>query len=121
MSVRRRSRSSQSSTRSAPGWRWRFSKPMRRCPSWVSVAACGSLLAATSAALADEGGTSFWAPGQFSSLAAVPGEPGWAFPVFYYGVSASAAASKKFLIGGDLALGIDATGDLLFFFPTYTF
>ena len=29
---------------------------------------------------ADEGGVSFWAPGQFSSFAAVPGEPGFAMP-----------------------------------------
>ena len=28
---------------------------------------------------ADEGGVSFWVPGQFGSLAAVPAQPGWAF------------------------------------------
>jgi hypothetical protein len=30
--------------------------------------------------LADEGGVSFWLPGQFSSLAALPGERGGRFP-----------------------------------------
>ena len=34
---------------------------------------------------------------------------------------ADAGASKRFLVGGNLTAGIDATGDLLFFFPTYTF
>jgi hypothetical protein len=71
--------------------------------------------------LADEGGASFWAPGQFGSFSAVPGEPGWAIPVVYYHVSADAGASKNFIVGGNLTAGIDAKADLLFFFPTYTF
>jgi len=72
-------------------------------------------------ALADEGGVSFWAPGQFGSFSAVPGEPGWAVPLVYYHVSEDAGASKSFIVGGNLTAGIDAKGDLLFFFPTYTF
>jgi hypothetical protein len=72
-------------------------------------------------ASADEGGVSFWAPGQFGSLAAVPGEPGWSIPLVYYHVSADAGASKNFIVGGNLTAGIDAKADLLFFFPTYTF
>jgi hypothetical protein len=76
---------------------------------------------ATAPASADEGGVSFWAPGQFGSFSAVPGEPGWAVPLVYYHVSADASASKNFITGGLLTAGIDATGDLLFFFPTYTF
>jgi hypothetical protein len=70
---------------------------------------------------ADEGGVSFWAPGQFGSLAAVPGEPGFALPAVYLHASADAGASKNFLVGGNLTAGIDAKVDLLFFFPTYTF
>jgi hypothetical protein len=70
---------------------------------------------------ADEGGVSFWAPGQFGSFSATPSEPGFAVPVVYYPASADAGRSKNFLVGGNLTLGIDATGDLLFFFPTYTF
>jgi hypothetical protein len=73
-----------------------------------------------SAVRADEGGVSFWAAGQFSSFAAAPGEPGFAVPVVYYHAAADAGGSKNFLVGGNLALGIDAIGDLLFFFPTYT-
>jgi len=70
---------------------------------------------------ADEGGVSFWAPGQFSSFSALPGEPGFAVPVVYYHAAADAGGSKSFLVGGNLTLGIDAIGALLFFFPTYTF
>jgi len=92
----------------------------RRIASIAMVAGTASLLAANTAC-ADEGGVSFWAPGQFSSLAAVPGEPGWAVPLVYYHVSEDAGASKNFIIGGNLTAGVDAKGDLLFFFPTYTF
>lgn len=53
--------------------------------------------------LADEGGVSFWLPGQFGSLAAVPAQPGWAFAsVFYFtNVSASGAvaAARQVTIG----------------------
>jgi hypothetical protein len=73
------------------------------------------------AARADEGGVSFWAPGQFGSLAAVPGAPGWAAPVVYLHASVDAGTNRNFIIGGNLTAGIDADADLLFFFPTYTF
>jgi hypothetical protein len=33
--------------------------------------------------LADEGGVSFWLPGLFGSLAAVPGEPGPSYAMIY--------------------------------------
>ena len=89
--------------------------------AFATLAACGTLLFIAGAAHADEGGVSFWAPGQFSSFAAVPGEPGWAVPVLYLHVSADADGSKSFTRGGVLTAGIDAKGDLLFFFPTYTF
>ena len=45
-------------------------------------------------ALADEGGVSVWLPGQFGSLAAVPGEPGWSLPMVYYHASASASGGR---------------------------
>jgi hypothetical protein len=48
----------------------------------VSLAAKCVLLLVAIAARADEGGVSFWAPGQFSSFAAVPGESGWSVPVW---------------------------------------
>jgi hypothetical protein len=45
------------------------------------------------ASLADEGGVSFWLPGTFGSLAAVPGEPGWSFATIGYNTNVSAGAN----------------------------
>src|SRR4029453_5436521 len=70
---------------------------------------------------ADEGGVSFWAPGQFGSFSAVPTTPGWAVPLVYYHVSANAGPSKNFIVGGNTPAGMNAPGALLFFFPPYTF
>jgi hypothetical protein len=72
-------------------------------------------------ALADEGGVSFWFPGQFGSLAAVPLEPGWSLPVVYYHASSDASASKDFAIGENITAGLDARADLLLAVPTYAF
>ncbi len=52
---------------------------------------------------ADEGGVSFWLPGQFGSLAAVPAQPGWSFAnvLYFTGVSAGGevAAARQITIG----------------------
>ena len=40
---------------------------------------------------ADQGGGSFWFPGQFASLVAVQQTPGWALNVIYYHSSVAAA------------------------------
>jgi hypothetical protein len=87
----------------------------------MALLASAAALAMASRASADEGGVSFWAPGQFGSLAAVPGEPGFSLPVVWLHVSADAGAQKNFIVGGNLTAGIDAKADLLFFFPTFTF
>jgi hypothetical protein len=95
-----------------------------RHPWGRRLAALGAGLAigvAASMAIADEGGVSFWLPGQFGSLAAVPGESGWSLPVFYYHGSADAGGDRNFAIGGRITAGVDATADLLFVVPTYTF
>src|SRR5688572_26337946 len=77
-------------------------------------------LSLTSPGRADEGGVSFWLPGQMASFSAVQGEPGWSVPLVYYHTSADASASKNFNVGGNLVAGLDATADLVFFAPTYT-
>src|SRR5271155_1597891 len=52
---------------------------------------------------ADEGGVSFWLPGQFGSLAAVPQQPGWALAIVNYYAQVSAggnvAAAREITIG----------------------
>jgi hypothetical protein len=94
---------------------------LERVPrSWLrpfAVAVAAAALAA--AAHADEGGISFWLPGQVSSFAATPLAPGFALPVVYYHASVSDGGSKEFVIGGRIVAGIDADADLVFFAPTY--
>ncbi len=70
---------------------------------------------------ADEGGVSFWLPGQMGSFAAVPGDPGWSLATVYYHTSTSAGGDKTFPRSGRLTTGLDVTADLLFLVPSYTF
>src|SRR3984893_8035016 len=56
----------------------------------------GALISATTVAVADEGGVSFWIPGFFGSLAAAPQQPGWSLTTIYYHTSVSA--------GGDVGI-----------------
>lgn len=70
---------------------------------------------------ADEGGTSFWLPGQYGSLIAVPTTPGFSLPLIYYHSSVDAGGSKTFSKGGNITAGLDVDIDLLFVVPTYAF
>jgi hypothetical protein len=56
-----------------------------------SALICGAVVLAclTTAAKADEGGVSFWLPGLFGRLAAVPQQPGWSLATVYSAPSAS--------------------------------
>src|SRR5450755_3912455 len=83
-------------------------------------------------AYADESGVSFWLPGQFGSLAAVPQTPGWSLGAVYYHTTVSAggnvAAAKEIQIGRfpptvnvSLNANLNAHADLLILAPTYTF
>ncbi|PWK33567.1 transporter [Pseudomonas sp. B21-040] len=72
-------------------------------------------------AQADDGGISFWLPGQFGALAAAPTKPGWSLPLIYYHVSASDDKNNAIPRGGRTTFGLDAKADLLFASPTYTF
>src|SRR5262249_28181274 len=86
--------------------------------------AIATVVAASAAPLpapADEGGVSFWLPGNFGSLAAAPGVPGWAFATIYYHTSVAAGAGANFARGGRVDVGIKGQGDLAFFGPTYIF
>jgi hypothetical protein len=68
----------------------------------VAIAAI-AVIAGQPAALADEGGVSFWLPGQFGSLAAVPAQPGWSFANIVYmtdvRASGAVAAARQVTIG----------------------
>ena len=105
----------------APGWRL-----------YAAMFAIALVASAPQDALADEGGVSFWIPGLFGSLAAVPQQPGWSVTTIYYHTSVSA--------GGDVALArdittgriptnltatlsakLDADADFALVYPTYVF
>ena len=76
---------------------------------------------------------SFWLPGLFGSLAAVPAPtPGWSFSSFYYHTSVSAGAdvatAREITIGrlsptlnANLNANLNADVDLLWLNPTYVF
>jgi hypothetical protein len=83
-------------------------------------------------ALADEGGVSFWLPGIYGSLAAVPQQPGWSLPLVYYHTSVSAsgnvAGAREVTIGRlnptlsvNLNADLNADADLGLLAPTYVF
>lgn len=100
----------------------------------VRLGAAAALLVGDSVqtAHADESGVSFWLPGQFGSLAAVPQTPGWSLGTVYYhtsvGGSGAVAAAREIQIGRipatvnvSLNASLNAHADLLILAPTYTF
>jgi hypothetical protein len=109
--------------------------PMRAAlrSSAAAILLCvGMVSMSSSVSLADESGTSFWLPGIYGSLAAVPGTPGWAVASVYYHTSVSAgadvAASREIQIGRfnpslsvNLNANLHATADLAIIVPSYTF
>jgi len=108
----------------------------RKSNGWsvkLGVCALASLLSLSpDVSRADESGTSFWLPGQISSLAAVPQTPGWSLATVYYhttlGAFGAVAAAREIQIGRfsptvnvNLNAHLSAQADLLLLNPTYTF
>ena len=59
----------------------------------AAVAAAVACVISPAVAIADEGGTSFWAPGTFASFSAIPQQPpGWSLAIVDYYTSANAGA-----------------------------
>jgi len=99
----------------------------------VSVAlALAAILSVPGISLADEGGVSFWLPGQFGSLAAAPQQPGWALAIINYYTSVSAAgsvaAAREVTIGRfsptvqvNLNANLKANAELVLVNPSYVF
>jgi len=82
--------------------------------------------------VADEGGVSFWLPGQFGSLAAVPQQPGWSLAMIYYHAHADAGGDVAFArqvtrgrimanFAGNLDANLTADADLVLAAPSYVF
>jgi len=96
------------------------------------AAAVAALVFCSEVSNADQGGSSFWFPGQFASLVAVQQTPGWALGVTYYhssvAAAGSAAAAREILAGRipatvnvDLNLSLSGRADLVALAPSYTF
>jgi hypothetical protein len=87
---------------------------------WIRGRAVTSALAiaavSSQQAIADEGGVSFWLPGTYGSLSAVPG---WSFSTFNYYVSVSASKGADFVRGGGIVAGVNSRMDFLFVNPAY--
>lgn len=102
----------------APGSRLRRSAP-RAARAGAVVLALGIAHSPWSAARADEGGASFWIPGQEAqNLAAMMPGPGWSVPVTFYYYDGSAPASAT-ATGSAVAPGTLGRTWLLGVAPTY--
>lgn len=94
----------------------------RTCPRRAALMGIAAIAASLSSqAKADEGGVSFWLPGQFGSLIAIPGEPGWSATALFYHSSVNSASGKSFPQGGVIRAGIGGDADVMGFGPGYTF
>jgi hypothetical protein len=109
--------------------RWR-AVPLHLVKATAAALAVAAAFSAPSRA--DEGGISFWLPGQFGSLAAVPGQPGWSLQTVYY--HATAGASGGVTAAGEMTIGrsnpttnvklnenVTGRADIILLTPTYTF
>jgi hypothetical protein len=90
---------------------------------WPAIVALASL---PQISHADESGVSFWVPGQFGSLAAVPATPGWSLGAIYYHTSVAASGGVAAgLVGlnpnANVNLRLSSPADVLYLAPTYTF
>jgi hypothetical protein len=103
----------------------------RKAQTAGTIVACG-LTFASFHARADEGGVSFWLPGMYGTLDAVPKTPGFSFSTinYYTTVSASGAiaAQRELQIGRfnpnakvDLNINLNSLASLAFIDPAYTF
>ena len=72
-------------------------------------------------AAADEGGVSFWLPGQYGSYAAAPSKPGLSFESTFYYASTAATAGTSFSRGGGIEAEIKSPIGFFMFTPTYSF
>jgi hypothetical protein len=104
-----------------------WSRVLTACVALTAVAST------TTTSLADEDGTSFWVPGFFGSLAAVPQQPGWSLTSIYYhddvSASGNAAVAREITIGQfNPKINISVNADVHaknvnigFLAPTYVF
>jgi len=86
-----------------------------------AVIAVGVAVLSLQLAAADEGGVSFWVPGTYGSLAALPSQPGWSFATVNYDASVSAGKNVDFVLGGGIVAGLQGHADVQLSSATYVF
>ena len=84
------------------------------------LAGLAALHVMAAGALADEGGVSFWLPGQYASFAAIAPNAGFSLPMQTYYYSGSAGATKALNRGGQVSFGLDSDFAAQFPTPTWT-
>ncbi len=95
--------------------------PIKARAASAALAFCLAGGVAATDAKADEGGVSFWLPGLFGSLAAVPQQPGFSIASIYYHTSVDADPHRAFVRGGAISLGLKADADIMIAIPSYAF
>ena len=93
----------------------------RRASTLALLGMIGAATLSSQPAAADESGVSFWLPGIFGSLAAVPLQPGWSFSTTNYYTSVSAGKNIDFQLGGRVVAGLNAHVDLEYSTVAYAF
>jgi hypothetical protein len=93
----------------------------RRASTFALLGMTGAATLSSQPAAADETGVSFWLPGIFGSLAAVPIEPGWSFSTTNYFDHVSAGKNVEFELGGRVVAGLNARVDLEYSTIVYAF
>jgi len=91
----------------------RFAAPLKFAAALIAVGLAGG------AAHADEGGVSFWLPGQYGSFAAIAPTPGFSLPMVSYLISGSTSGKHDLDIGRTLDFGVDGNFLGEFFAPSY--
>ncbi|WP_080962655.1 transporter [Chromobacterium subtsugae] len=93
---------------------------LAKLPLMNACLAAACLLAAAHAR-ADEGGMSYWQPGQIGTFAAVQNDPGLSWSFSAYHAEADTSKTRKSLRGRTTSTLLSTPSDLLFVSPTYTF
>lgn len=97
-----------------------YSRPFQTPLVHLLIGAAMSALSGIGPALADEGGVSFWLPGQYGSFAAVAPEPGFSVPTVSYFYQGEMKAGKTLRQGTEIAAAADASFFAQFIIPTFT-
>jgi hypothetical protein len=88
--------------------------------SCLALAALAIAAISAPRAAADEGGVSFWLPGQYGSFAAAAPTPGWSMPLVLYNYGGAIGAGRLLPRGRLLSSGLNESFDGLFIAPTFT-